>query len=321
MSEESKNTSAKSEKVNQNVPKETGGTPNKKKKAKKKKSLIPTPIEKGYLNSQQVYIPDEEKNKVKEPIAEVHQEDNLELQALPFRERQKAKRERLKKHMEGMTGQEKFLYLASYYKWKALITISVIIIAISISITIYNNKRPVALAYAILNCESPENINADFLDDYREQFGLTDGYRVTELTDIYLDKESFLQVAAQTSNSSYSEFPMMCYNGMYDIVISDEAGTVYCGMQEIVTPLEAYFPADIYSMIDKERIFETENYEGEVVPFAIDISDTEFAKSLNLSYDTVYLSFPGSTEANYKNSKRILEYILGIDVYQDDTTE
>ena len=135
MSEESKNTSAKSEKVNQNVPKETGSTPNKKKKQKKKKSLVPAPIEKGYLNSQQVYIPDEEKNKVKEPIAEVHQEDNLELQALPFRERQKAKRERLKKHMEGMTGQEKFLYLASYYKWKVLITISVIIIAISPFIT------------------------------------------------------------------------------------------------------------------------------------------------------------------------------------------
>ena len=44
-------------------------------------------------------------------------EDNLELRRMKFKDRIKAKQERLKANTEGMTNWEKFKYYVYYYKW------------------------------------------------------------------------------------------------------------------------------------------------------------------------------------------------------------
>lgn len=87
---------------------------------------------------------------------------------------------------------------------------------------------------------------------------------------------------------------------------------------EITYPLKKYLPADIYTLVE-DRVVETAGYDGSVVPFAIDISDTDFAKSLNLGYDDVYIGFPGNTDQNYKNAKRMLKYILNLDIDTETT--
>ena len=48
--------------------------------------------------------------------------------------------------------------------------------------------------------------------------------------------------------------------------------------------------------------------------YAIDISDTQFAKNLNSGYSDVYVAFPGAIDRNYTNSLKFLEYVLGIDL-------
>lgn len=243
----------------------------------------------------------------------LEREDNLELHSMSFKERIKAKQNKLKRNMEGMSPKEKSFYILSYYKWQIITAIVVIVCAIALPVTIYRNTRPVAIAYVIVNCDAPEIINENFVDDYREFFGLQGNYQVRSDTSIHLDKDTYLEEFAQNRNDSvYTEFPMMCFNGFYDIIITDDVGAIYCGMQEIMCPLRNYLPADLYSQIE-DRIFETENHDGDVVPFAIDISDTEFAKNLNLGYDKVYIGFPGTTEENYVNAKRMLKYILGVE--------
>lgn len=241
-------------------------------------------------------------------------EDNLELHNMKFKERMRAKRAKLANNMEDMTKRERIFYILSYYKWYIIAAIVVVICAITIPATIYKNSRPVAISYAIVNCPSPDNINTDFVDDYRDSFGLYGAYQVKSNKTLHLNKETYLTEYAQSQGTSdYTEFPMLCFNGYYDIIITDDVGAVYCGMQEIIFPLKAYLPADIYSQIE-DRVFETENHDGEVVPFAIDISDTEFAKKLNLGYENVYIGFPGTTSENYKNAKRMIKYILDIDI-------
>ena len=75
----------------------------------------------------------------------VEHEDNLEIQSLRFFARQRAKRAKLKKNMEGMSGFEKFKYIFSYYKWKILITCVILGICIALPLTIYKNTRPSAI--------------------------------------------------------------------------------------------------------------------------------------------------------------------------------
>lgn len=244
----------------------------------------------------------------------VEHEDNLELHSLSFFARQRAKMNKLKKNMDGMNGMQKFAYIFSYYKWRILVAAIILAICILLPVTIYKNTRPIAISYVIVNAKDPDAVCTDFVDNYIETYNIKKPYRITYDVDVHLDKETYLEEFSQnTESSDYTELPLKCYNGYYDIIIMDEKGMEYCGMQEITYPLKNYFPADIYSQIE-DRIAETAGYDGAVVPFAIDISDTSFAKSLNLGYDTVYLGFPGNNEQNYKNAKRILNYVLDIEL-------
>ena len=154
---------------------------------------------------------------------------------------------------------------------------------------------------------------------WTQTFHIKKPYRTACDLDVHLDKETYLKEFGQNMNASdYTELPMKCYNGFYDVIIMDKKGMEYCGMQEITYPLKKYLPADIYTLVE-DRVVETAGYDGSVVPFAIDISDTDFAKSLNLGYDDVYIGFPGNTDQNYKNAKRMLKYILNLDIDTETT--
>lgn len=245
---------------------------------------------------------------------EVQHEDNLELHSLTFRGRQKARRTRLKKNMEGMSRMQKAGYIFSYYRWKIILLLLLIAICIALPVTIYRNTRPVAISYVIVNAEKPEELDTSFVQDYLDYYDISSSNRIMKDLDVHLDKETYLEEYNQNVDSSdYTELPLKCFNGYYDVIIMDKKGLEYCSMQEIIHPLKRYFSADIYNQIEG-RIVDAADIDGIVVPFAVDISDTQFAKSLNLGYDDVYIGFPGANESNYKNSKRMLHFILGIDI-------
>lgn len=248
----------------------------------------------------------------------VTHEDNLELHNLRFFERQRAKRAKLKENMKDMTRGQKFGYILSYYKGKIILGLILLAICIALPVTIYKKSRPVAISYCIVNAAEPDAVNTDFVDDYRTMFGLTGAYQVHNDLTVHLDKETYLQESQGSSASIYTELPMLCFNGYYDIMILDEKGLEYCAMQEIIYPLKNYLPADIYSLVE-DRLCEAEDHDGVSVPFAIDISDTDFAKHLNLGYDKVYLGFPGNSERNYVNAKRMIKYILHLDIDTETT--
>lgn len=72
----------------------------------------------------------------------VNTEDNLELHSLSFQERQRARRQRLKDHMEGMTAGQKAGYILSYYKGKIILAIIILAVCIALPVTIYKKSRP-----------------------------------------------------------------------------------------------------------------------------------------------------------------------------------
>lgn len=249
----------------------------------------------------------------------VNTEDNLELHSLSFRDRQRAKRARLKEHMDGMSKGQKFGYILSYYKGKIILGLILLAICIAIPVTIYKKSRPVALSYCIVNAPEPSAVDTSFVDEYLDFYNLNGAYQLESDVTVHLDKDTYLEEYSQNSSASiYTELPMLCFNGYYDVMIMDEKGLEYCAMQEIIYPLRNYLPAEIYSEVDS-RICSADDNDGVNVPFAIDISDTDFAKGLKLGYDKVYLGFPGNTERNYINAKRMLKFILHLDIDTETT--
>ena len=49
--------------------------------------------------------------------------------------------------------------------------------------------------------------------------------------------------------------------------------------------------------------------EGNPAEMVIDVSDTDFAKSLNVGYDKIYMGFPGDEERNHTAVRDLLMYI------------
>lgn len=241
-------------------------------------------------------------------------EDNLELHRLSFRERTRIRRERFLQNMEGMSKKEKISYFLYYYKWKIIFGMLIIILAVAIPITLYKGSRPVVLSYAVINCSYPGNISQAPFDSYMNFYGYTKKQQMISANYSYLNKETYEEdYAANPNSANFTSLPMLCYNGYYDIILTDKTGLEYCAAQSLIQPLDAALFPDVYSAISsgqKARIVSVANYNGESREYGINISDTAFAVSLNLGYDDVYIGFIGYNDRNFKNARLFLNYVL-----------
>lgn len=245
-------------------------------------------------------------------------EDNLELKRMTRRERNKIKRERLKKNLEDMSRKEKAAYIIYYYKWKFILAILIAVLAIAIPVTIYRNNRPVAISYAIINSHYPENINEDAFDDYMAFYGYTKKQQIISSSYSYLNIETYEEDYAANSNSAnFTSLPMLCYNGYFDIIITDKTGLIYCAAQSLIQPLDSSLYPDVYKAISTyyaDNIESADNTNGVSKEYGIDISDTEFAASLNLDYEDVYIGFISYKDRNLANSRKFLNYIFKLNL-------
>ncbi len=241
-------------------------------------------------------------------------ENKLELHSMSRKERRAMRREIYLEYTRNMSFQKKAAYFLEYYKWYIIIPVLCIAFVCYLGITIYRNSRPTALSYAILNIENEEAIDKSFQKDYAAYFNIPDSYQFNASTSLNIDYDYFKLHSdyITTSNSTdYSILSNECEYGDYDVIISNAAGIKYCSTENIINPLKGYFNADDYSALEKHMADFPDKYDT-LKAFAIDISDTDFAKRLNTGYDDVYIAFPGKTESNIANSIQLLEYIYNI---------
>jgi len=245
-------------------------------------------------------------------------EDNLELRKMKIGARIKAKRERLKANTEGMTNWEKFKYYVYYYKWHVILGAIAIFCIIAIPMAIYKNSRPVSISYAVVNSPAPENINEKLFNEYAAYYNMTDGYQIRNSIYVTLSQEDYEnEFGKEEGDSSYTQFPTLCWNNYFDIIITNETGLNYCSINGLIQPIEDRLYDDIYTAIKEKypRAMVTSlNYDDDPVEYAIDISDTQFAKDLNVGYDKIYVCFPGGSEQNITNVRRFLNYVLELDI-------
>ena len=235
---------------------------------------------------------------------------------MKFFDRIKAKRQKLKDNMAGMSPKQKAGYILYYYKWTILLSIIILVSAIAIPITIYKKTRPVAISYAIVNCVADENINTRLFEEYKNYYDFAESDQIQFNKSIILDPEEYdVSIVHNSTKSDYTQFPMLCRNNYFDIVITDEKGLLFCSTQSCAQPLDTRLSPDLYNIIKENYshlIVEMPNYNGDADEFALDISETEFAEKLGLDYDKIYICFPGTSERNIINTKKILNYIFNL---------
>ncbi len=245
-------------------------------------------------------------------------EDNLELRRMKFGDRMRAKRERLRANTEGMSKWEKFKYYAYYYKWHVILGALAIFCVVAISVAIYNNSRPVSISYAVVNSPAPNQINEKLFNEYASYYNIDDGYQIRNSIYVTLSQEDYeTEILKEEGDSSYTQFPTLCWNNYFDIIITNEVGLNYCTLNSLVQPLDERLSDDIYEAIKEKNpnaIVTSLNYDEDPEEFAIDISNTEFARELNVGYDKIYVCFPGESEQNFTNVRRFLKYVFELDI-------
>ena len=245
-------------------------------------------------------------------------EDNLELRRMKFSARTKAKLERLKANTEGMSKWEKFKYYVYYYKWHVILGALALFCIIAIPMAIYKNSRPVSISYAVVNSPAPDKINEKLFNEYASYYNMLDGYQIRNSIYVTLSQEDYEnEFGKQEGDSSYTQFPTLCWNNYFDIIITNETGLNYCSANGLIQPIEDRLYDDIYTAIKSKhpKAFVTSlNYDENPVEYAIDISNTQFAKDLNVGYDKVYVCFPGESQQNFTNVRRFLKYVFELDI-------
>lgn len=251
-------------------------------------------------------------------------EDNLELHGLSGRQRRKELRKRFYADMADMDTKSKVKFFFRYNKWKIIIPILVIAIVISTAGTIINNKKPVAISYAIINSPNYYDINTDVIEkDYMEYYGMSaKKYQIISTGGINYDLDTYEEDSQQYSNSAaYTSFPTNCRTNYYDIIITDKKGLEYCAKTSLIYPVDDIFTADLSNAINKScsnLLTSVKDYDDNDEVFAIDISGTAFAESLNLDFDQAYICFPGSDTSNIENVRKMLNFIFDLGLSFDE---
>lgn len=245
-----------------------------------------------------------------EAPVEKKEDNRLEMHSLSKKEKRKFKKEQIKETTESMTPSERRKYLLYYYKERIIITTIAVVVLTILGIQIYKGTRPVAISYAVINCKNQLQFNADAFEEYAEAIGKKDGYQINGETNVELKKNEYTKSYEENANSQkYINFETLATADQYDIIFTDMEGAIYCGMMDIFYPLDKFLEPEYYDKI-KDRIVILQNMKDEPTQYAIDISDTEFAKSLNLGYDDIYIGFPGDQQDNHDRVKDFLNYLF-----------
>lgn len=261
----------------------------------------PNQPEKSTAKDDKVSPPNEE--------TDLYAEDSLALAGLSFKEKITYKYNQYKKRIATMDTTAKIRYTFSYYKWHFLLVVFVLVIAGWSIRTAYRTTLPTVLSVAILN--DPYNRTAaDYIPDaFREYYQLDNKNFFKVYTDLSVssteDKEQLGRVMTDYQKVGY-------YNmyDMLDVIIGDEEALLLYATSDDTTGIDLSMDEALYDKI-KDRVITMSDpggikNDGKPYAAAIDISDTDFVKNCQISYDKVYLMIPST---KYTDNQGTLDFI------------
>ncbi|MBR6172730.1 MAG: hypothetical protein IKQ49_06120 [Eubacterium sp.] len=255
------------------------------------------------------YTPDPEEKK--DDRDDFFKEDKLELATMTAKERRAVKKARREKEMEGMNRGQRFKYLLYYYQWPLIVTTMVAGCIIWLIVALATSKPPVAISAAFLNADSEKEITEDLLSTYMKEANINSTYRAVA-EGFHLSMDTLMQdISDNMNNPDFTRFPALARDSYYDIVITDKGGLDYLSYNDLAKYPDYVLPQDMLEALKDREAKATDAY-GQTFVYGYDISDTEFAKNLNLGYKKTYLCFPGSTSESQMHAEHFARYIFNL---------
>lgn len=250
------------------------------------------------------------------PKEDLHTEGLLDYRYMSRKERRAYRRAELDRYTEGMNRRQRIGYFFTCHQWKILMSLMVIVSVSIISYAVYRQTRPVAISYGIINSTDPYSTDDSVFDDYKAYYGIDKTEKLRAVTNLYYDlstwEEDYNENAAE-----YSSFPLLCGENMYDILITDRTGLECCSYINLIYPLDTLGSGltELFEGELADYVITAKDSADHISAYAVDISGTEFAERLNIGYDDVYLCFPGNSDENQENVRKLLNYIFELGLY------
>ena len=210
----------------------------------------------------------------------------------------------LKVDLEPMTFPEKIDHIWTYNKELILIVVGFGILIIGLLVA-FLQKPDVVFCGFVINGELSEAGTNYLTTDYGNRLGVFGKQEVQLISGIY---NLELSSAAAYNDATMQQINAYCYDSSLDYILADKVA------------LEAWVGADIY--LDLREILGDEAYEqwkdkfltckledGTEIAYAVNISDTKFAKDCVTNKKEMYISFINNTQ-HLDRCKDFWNYIL-----------
>ena len=257
------------------------------------------------------YTPDPEEER-KKGDDDLLYEDKLELATMSRRERRAVKKKRRDKEMEGMNRLERIKYLFFYYQWPILLTVLLVSFFGWIIYSVIKSSPPVALSAAVLNAGGDTMINEDIFSTYMSEANINSAYRI-RVENYHLEPDA--ETGEVNPNHVYDEnftiFLAKTRESYFDIAITDRGGLNYITETECISHPYYVLPTDLLDALAPYEVTAKDS-EKQAVVCGYDISGTDFAKSLDLGYTEIFISFPGNNSESQMHAENFVRYIFNL---------
>lgn len=209
--------------------------------------------------------------------------------------------------LKSMSWKERIVHIFTYYKW-IFVAFLCLIIVISISINaISRYLNPPLYRGAVVGALYTEQTEAYLTTQLQEALDGKDTDREAVLRQI-----SFLPLddpnGVSTNQAAYYQLTTLVSGQELEYVIMDEHAWSLLK--------DGYFFADLEALLDAEALAQlkpllqwvSDTETGKENALAIDITDSDFAKTYLRSQGKLYLAFPGNTD-NLSYTRPFLQYL------------
>ena len=197
----------------------------------------------------------------------------------------------LKVDLEPMTFPEKIDHIWTYNKELILIVVGFSILIIGLLVA-FLQKPDVVFCGFVINAELSEEGTNYLTTDYGKVIGVKGKEEAQLITGIYNLKVSS---AAAYNDATMQQISAYCYDASLDYILGDQVVLEALTGADIYVNLQEFFSEDEYAQL-QGKFLTTKLEDGTEIAYAVNISDTKFAKDCVTNNTELYLSFINNTK-------------------------
>ena len=211
----------------------------------------------------------------------------------------------LKIDMKPMTFAQKVDHIWSNFKEYIIVFTLVAVAIIGYAVTLLTAKDAALTCYTV-NVELSEQGNTYICEDFLSTIGNPEKEKIMVVYREYVENPSSMQI--EDNSTVMTQIAAMVDAEALDVVISDKIGMEVCLSLGIYLELTEILTEEELAGMEGKIIYGIPEDSDVAYPFALDITDTDFAKDYVKAKDKVFIGFMGNT-THLENCRSLWELI------------